>query len=170
MLETNTERLKTQIDPFRLKFQTDLITEFLDYWTEPNKSGTKQRWELEKTWDTGRRLTRWANNNFQVKRTEVKGFQTEKMKEPTTEIEVMDAFLIAYRKHPTNFKFIDLAKQYEWLKEKQLMKKFTKEEIQHIKTSYPNDNEKCRAACVYETLKNFANNNLLFSDLLNMRK
>tara|TARA_R100001443_G_scaffold1056_1_gene4139 strand:+ start:16155 stop:16907 length:753 start_codon:yes stop_codon:yes gene_type:complete len=37
---------------------------FIDYWTEPNKSQTKLRFELEKTWDLSRRIKRWASNNF----------------------------------------------------------------------------------------------------------
>jgi hypothetical protein len=31
---------------------------------EPNKSNTKFRYELEKTWDTERRLKTWNQNNF----------------------------------------------------------------------------------------------------------
>jgi len=41
-----------------------LIDEFYDYWTEPNKSGTKVKWELQKTFDLSRRLKRWGRNNF----------------------------------------------------------------------------------------------------------
>ena len=37
---------------------------FFSYWTEPNKSKTKMRFEMQKTWDTKRRLQRWANNDF----------------------------------------------------------------------------------------------------------
>ncbi len=37
---------------------------FIDYWTEPNKSKTKLRFELEKTWDLSRRIKRWSSNNF----------------------------------------------------------------------------------------------------------
>ena len=37
---------------------------FIDYWTEANKSGTKMRFELEKTWDLKRRLSRWVNSSF----------------------------------------------------------------------------------------------------------
>jgi len=37
---------------------------FIDYWTEPNKSGTKMRFELERTWHLSRRLSRWANSSF----------------------------------------------------------------------------------------------------------
>ena len=36
---------------------------FLDYWTEENKSGTKMRFEMERTFDIRRRLTRWKDNS-----------------------------------------------------------------------------------------------------------
>ena len=49
---------------FHTKYNKELRTAFFDYWTEPNKSKTKMRFELEKTWDTSRRLARWANNSF----------------------------------------------------------------------------------------------------------
>ena len=39
------------------------LKEFASYWTEPNKSKTKIRWELERTWDTERRLNTWLNNS-----------------------------------------------------------------------------------------------------------
>ena len=35
---------------------------FILYWTEPNKSGTKVRWELERTFDVKRRLYTWMKN------------------------------------------------------------------------------------------------------------
>ena len=37
---------------------------FLEFWSEPNKSNTKMRFELEKTWDLSRRLKRWVSNSF----------------------------------------------------------------------------------------------------------
>ena len=33
--------------------------EFLDYWTETNRSETKMRFEMERTWNTRKRLLRW---------------------------------------------------------------------------------------------------------------
>lgn len=46
--------------------QNDLLTselkKFIDYWTELNKSGTKQRWEQQPTFEIKRRLTTWLNN------------------------------------------------------------------------------------------------------------
>ncbi len=38
------------------------IFKFISYWTELNKSGAKQRWELERTFDVKRRLANWFNN------------------------------------------------------------------------------------------------------------
>jgi len=42
----------------------DVLNEFCDYWTEPNKSGTKMRFELQKTFDINRRLSRWSKNTW----------------------------------------------------------------------------------------------------------
>lgn len=39
-----------------------LLDNFIDYWTEPNRSkAPKMRYELQKTWDTKRRLNTWAS-------------------------------------------------------------------------------------------------------------
>jgi DNA-binding MarR family transcriptional regulator len=37
------------------------MRKFFSYWTEPNKSGTKVKWELERTFDVKRRLYTWLN-------------------------------------------------------------------------------------------------------------
>lgn len=48
----------------------EMIRQFYDYWTEPNKSRTKMRYELERTWDTKRRLNTWASReNINTRRT-----------------------------------------------------------------------------------------------------
>ncbi len=39
-----------------------LLNEFIDYWTEPNKSGTKIRYDGEKFFHVNRRLATWAKN------------------------------------------------------------------------------------------------------------
>lgn len=43
-------------------YQPQTIRAFFNYWTEKNKSGTKMRFELEKTWETSKRLVTWVNN------------------------------------------------------------------------------------------------------------
>lgn len=35
------------------------LKKFIAYWTEPNPTGTKQKWQLEKTFEVGRRLKKW---------------------------------------------------------------------------------------------------------------
>jgi hypothetical protein len=43
------------------------IRKFDDYWTEPNKSNTRQKWEMQETFDVTRRLSRWFQNIKQFK-------------------------------------------------------------------------------------------------------
>jgi hypothetical protein len=45
-----------------LDYDVKLKKEFCDYWTEPNKSNTKMKWELCKTWKTELRLKTWSAN------------------------------------------------------------------------------------------------------------
>ena len=43
-------------------YEESILNGFIDYWTEPNKSKSKMKFELEKTWETKRRLKTWAAN------------------------------------------------------------------------------------------------------------
>ena len=43
-------------------YDESLLNGFIDYWTEPNKSNTKMKFELNKTWKTELRLKTWAAN------------------------------------------------------------------------------------------------------------
>ena len=49
-------------------YQPAMIRAFFNYWTERNKSGTKMRFELERTWETSKRLATWAGNEKQFNR------------------------------------------------------------------------------------------------------
>ena len=44
-----------------LEYDVTLKKEFCVYWSELNKSKTKMRWELERTWDTKARIERWKS-------------------------------------------------------------------------------------------------------------
>jgi hypothetical protein len=46
------------------KYGKEMVRDFFDYWTEPDKSHSKMRFEMEKTWDLGRRLSAWEKNEF----------------------------------------------------------------------------------------------------------
>ena len=43
-------------------YDKNILDSFTDYWTEPNKSNTKMKFELQQTWSTNLRLKTWAKN------------------------------------------------------------------------------------------------------------
>ena len=43
-------------------YDKKILEGFIDYWTEPNKSKTKMKFELQQTWSTNLRLKTWAKN------------------------------------------------------------------------------------------------------------
>lgn len=51
--------------PFVGLYPKEMIRAFFDYWSEQNKSGTKMRFELEKTWELSRRLKTWEKKEYQ---------------------------------------------------------------------------------------------------------
>ena len=44
------------------EYDESILNGFIDYWTEPNKSNTKMKFELNKTWKTSLRLKTWSAN------------------------------------------------------------------------------------------------------------
>lgn len=76
VIKTNNIELRKKdfsdtLNPFLEFYGRDLLNDFYAYWTEPNKSNTKFKKELERTWDLKRRLETWAKNdrNFQKNKT-----------------------------------------------------------------------------------------------------
>jgi len=61
------EKFYQSLITFVDEFGKETIRDFYEYWSEPNKSKTKIRFQLEKTWDTKKRLQRWTKNNFNEK-------------------------------------------------------------------------------------------------------
>lgn len=47
--------------PYVGQYTKEMIRSFFDYWSELNRSGTKMRYELEKTWELSKRLATWAS-------------------------------------------------------------------------------------------------------------
>lgn len=45
---------------FESNYPKTMLTAFFRYWSEKNKSGTKMKWELEKTFELSLRLSNWA--------------------------------------------------------------------------------------------------------------
>lgn len=46
--------------PYMEKYGKEMIRAFFEYWSELNKSETKMRCEMQKTWEVGKRLATWA--------------------------------------------------------------------------------------------------------------
>lgn len=48
--------------PYVVTYGKEMVREFYNYWSEPNKSQSRLRFEQERTWDLNRRLARWSNH------------------------------------------------------------------------------------------------------------
>lgn len=64
-LDKAREEFKSSIKPFVDKYGNDMCNDFFEYWTEPTQNGKKMRYQLERTWEIGRRLARWNHNKKQ---------------------------------------------------------------------------------------------------------
>lgn len=58
-----------EVAKFVGQYSREMLRSFFDYWSEPNKQKNKMRFELQKTWDTGRRLSTWAKREEQNSKT-----------------------------------------------------------------------------------------------------
>ena len=68
-IEERKLKFATTLQPYLLTYGKSFLNDFYKYWTEPNKSNSKFKMELEKTWSLERRLETWAKNekNFNKK-------------------------------------------------------------------------------------------------------
>ena len=79
IIEATKQRAQTfynSLIPFVSTYGKEMVREFYDYWSEPNKSNSKLRYEQEKTWDLSRRLARWSNHNKEYNSNESKKTRT----------------------------------------------------------------------------------------------
>lgn len=67
-IEKRMESFRETLSQFRSQYSSVMLEEFFSYWSEPNKSKTKMRYELERTWDTSRRLQYWERRSHQSRR------------------------------------------------------------------------------------------------------
>jgi len=67
------------LEPFLETYGREFLNDFYAYWTEENKSKTKFKQEMEKTWSLDRRLNTWAKNEKNFKKEKS---SAEKEKEP----------------------------------------------------------------------------------------
>ena len=62
-LDNRTEKFTQEVSKFT-EYDQNMLNDFIDYWTEPNKSKTKMRFEMQKTWSLSRRLSTWSKRSF----------------------------------------------------------------------------------------------------------
>jgi len=72
-LDTVRNKFLIEVSAFKELYSVDMLEAFVDYWTEPNKSKTRLRYELQKTFDIARRLKTWSKNEskFRTKKNNV---------------------------------------------------------------------------------------------------
>lgn len=69
-LELRAKAFYNSLIPYLEKYGKVMLRDFYNYWSEPNKSRTKMRFELQQTWEVGRRLATWKSkdeNRFQTR-------------------------------------------------------------------------------------------------------
>jgi hypothetical protein len=88
-IEIRSEDFKNSIKPFIEKYSVEMCKAFFEYWSEPNPSKTKMRFELQKTWEISRRLNTWAS------RQEVKKQQSN-FNKPASPQSVSDVYSKGY--------------------------------------------------------------------------
>ena len=84
-IEERQSRFYDTLRPYVSKYSAEMLRSFYDYWSEPNRSRTKMRMELEKTWYLSMRLATWH------KRDEEHKFKNGKHNRPDTTAETVDA-------------------------------------------------------------------------------
>ena len=61
-LEQRRQAFVDSLAPFTDRYGRAMIQAFTDYWTEPNRSLTRMRFEMQRTWSLPLRLATWARN------------------------------------------------------------------------------------------------------------
>lgn len=62
-MKSRERKFYNMLIPFVKTYGREMIREFFDYWSEPNKSHSKMRFEQERTWDLSRRLQTWEKRS-----------------------------------------------------------------------------------------------------------
>lgn len=62
LMEGRRVKFYNSLVPFVQMYGKAMVRDFFDYWSEPNKSETQMRYELERTWSLSLRLAYWSRN------------------------------------------------------------------------------------------------------------
>ena len=58
-VETRKKQFYQSIIPYTEKYDREMLNDFFQYWTELDKHRRRMRFEMQKTWETGKRLATW---------------------------------------------------------------------------------------------------------------
>jgi len=61
IIEQRRSTFKNEVNSFK-EYDQLLLDDFFDHWSEANKSNTKMKFEIQRTWDTSLRLKKWKRN------------------------------------------------------------------------------------------------------------
>ena len=106
IIKEKEQKFKSEV--LKFNYPKDMLNEFILYWTEPNKSRTKLRYELQNTWDTSRRLGTWAKNNkqFTKKEPERKVYKSSNFDEVVKDDNITPGEMPDYIKHLAGHKTV----------------------------------------------------------------
>ena len=68
LTEKRRQKFYDSLVPCVQQYGKQMVREFYDYWSELNKSRTKMRFEMERTWELSRRLATWSANEEKFKK------------------------------------------------------------------------------------------------------
>ena len=63
-LEKRKSDFYQSIVPFTDQYDREMLNDFYQYWTELDKRRRRMRFEMQKTWETGKRLSTWSRKQF----------------------------------------------------------------------------------------------------------
>lgn len=70
-IEDRKKKFINEVNSYK-DYLVPMLNDFIRYWTEINKSKTKMRFEMEKTWETSKRLATWANRSKEFNKSQHK--------------------------------------------------------------------------------------------------
>lgn len=62
-LEKRQQEFFNSLIPYVETYGKQMVRAFYDHWSQPNKSFTKMGFEMQTTWDLGKRLASWERNS-----------------------------------------------------------------------------------------------------------
>ena len=64
--EARRKEFYNSLIPYVERYGKEMVREFYDYWSELSPSGSKMKWEQQKTWELNRRLAYWERRGDEI--------------------------------------------------------------------------------------------------------